>query len=146
MMDERNLLTLIVLSLILISLFLPIYDRTNGFHNLIFDDYILTWYDGRSPANFHMVKNIIENGSISFSKGYLIGDIPVENHYDFFEKDGRYYPNFFFFGDYIYTSILYFFSFSSDILHHPALPSSIVQKVQSSIASLIVLLVPPSVF
>jgi hypothetical protein len=115
MKNEHILLVFLILSFIFIVLSLPIYDRINGFHNIVLDDYILTWYDGRSPANFHIIKNIIKNGSISFTKGYLIGDIPVENHYDFLEEDGKYYPAYFFFGDYIYASILYFFQFSSDI-------------------------------
>jgi len=115
MKNEYIFLTFLILPLLLVLLFLPIYDQVNGFHNIIQDEYILTWYDGRSPANFHIIKNIMENGSISFSKGYLIGDILVENHFDFFEKDERYYPAYFFFGDYVYASILYFFSFPSDL-------------------------------
>ena len=116
MIKKELLQVLIVITLfIFISLFLPVYDQLNGFHNIILDNYSLIWYDGRSPANFHIIKNIMENKSVSFSKGYLIGNIPVENHYDFFERDGRYYPAYFFFGDYIYASALYFFPFSSDV-------------------------------
>jgi len=78
----------------------------NGFHNLIFDNYELTWYDGRSPANFYIIKNILEKKTISFSKGYLIGGIKVENNMDFYEIHGSYYPIFNFLGDYVYAGIL----------------------------------------
>ena len=105
---EFSQLSIVIALFILISLFLPIYDQFNGFHNLILDDYKLTWYDGRSPANFHIIKNMIENRSISFPEGYFIGNIQVENHYDFIGKDGTFYPLFDFLGNSIYAGILYF--------------------------------------
>jgi len=108
-------LFLIVLSFISISLFLPIYDTINGFHNLILDKYQLIWYDGKSPANFYLVKNIIERNSISFPKGYLFDNIQVENLIDFFEVDGRFYPQFNPISNYLYATILYSFSLTTDI-------------------------------
>jgi len=75
----------------------------------------MTWYEGRSPANFYLTKNIMENGSISFPKGYLIGDIPVENFFDFFEIDGKFYPKFNFLGNYPYATILCIFSPSTNL-------------------------------
>jgi hypothetical protein len=114
-MNEHIFLMLIILSFILVCLFLPIYDQINGFHNIILDNYNLTWYDGRSPANFHMTQNIMKNGSILFPKGYLIGGIKVENLYDFIEIGDIFYPKFNFYGSLIYASILYFIPLNTEL-------------------------------
>ena len=79
---------------IIFSVFLPIYDATNGLHNVIFDNYKLVWYDGRSPANVHLILNLVQNASVSFPKGYSIDGSKIENNFDFKEIGGRYYPRF----------------------------------------------------
>jgi hypothetical protein len=105
----------VILSFIILALFLPLYDTINSFHNIILDDYKLTWYDGRSPLNFYLIKNIINGNSITFNKGQLLGNMKVEEYYDFFECNGKFYPIFNFIPDYIYAAILYPFSQVSDI-------------------------------
>jgi hypothetical protein len=112
--DSTSIL-IIIISFLSISIFLPIYDSTNGFHNLIFDDYKLTWYDGRSPINFYLIKNLIENHSASFQKGYKLGEMFVENFYDLIEKNNNYYPRYNIYGNYIYAAILYFINYQSDL-------------------------------
>jgi hypothetical protein len=94
---------------------LPVYDNVNGFHNLFFDNYKLTWYDGKSPDNFYIIKNILEGKSIFFPKGYLINNIKVEDNVDFIEKNGFFIPIYGSFSNYIYAGILYFIPFSSDL-------------------------------
>jgi len=112
--DREDLfLSFVIVFFILFSIIIPMYGNVNGFHNLIFDNYKLTWYDGRSPANFYITKNLLENKSIFFPRGYLIGDIPVENLFDFVQKDGNFFPMYNFLGNYVYAGILYFIPFSS---------------------------------
>jgi hypothetical protein len=106
---------IIAILFVIFSIVLPIYDNVNGFHNLIFDDYKLTWYDGRSPLNFYLIKNMIENGSTSFQRGYLINDIRIEDYYDFIEKDNKYYPIFSYLSDYFFAGILYKIPFFTDL-------------------------------
>jgi|GEM_PF-2070535 len=102
---------------ILFSISLPIYDKVNGFHNLLFDNFKLVWYDGRSPLNFYIIKNIIKENKISFEKGYLIDGIPVESFFDLRrnENDGRYYPVFSVLSNYIFAAILYPFRSLDDL-------------------------------
>lgn len=107
---------MLALSFIFFSILLPSYDNVNGFHNLIFDNYNLTWYDGRSPANFYVVKSIIENRSFSFPEGYLIGNMRIENHFDFIRtKNGRFFPIFNYPVDYLYASVLALFPITSNL-------------------------------
>ena len=113
---EFFLLFFIILFFIVIVISLPIYDEFNGFHNIIFDNYTLKWYDGRSPINFYLTRNLIENGYIFFSKGNVIGSMTVENYFDFFYKNGVFYPKFNFIGSYTYAFILYIFYPLTDIL------------------------------
>jgi hypothetical protein len=114
-LKECYLIACVILFFILFSLFLPVYDEINGFHNLITDNYSLTWYDGRSPLNFYLIKNIIQNNSISFPRNYTINNMHVENFYDLSEKNGNFYPNYSFLGNYVYALFLKPFSFSSDL-------------------------------
>lgn len=106
---------IIAILFVIFSIALPVYDNVNGFHNLIFDNYKLTWYDGRSPLNFYLIKNIIENGSTSFQRGHLINDIRIEDYYDFIEKDNKYYPIFSYLSDYFFAGILYKIPFFTDL-------------------------------
>lgn len=112
--DNKVIVFIILISFFIISISLPIYDNVNGFHNLLFDDYELTWYDGKSPLNFHIIKNILEGKSIFFPEGYLIGNIKVEKFFDFREKDGSFFPKFNFLSNYIYAGILYLIPLSSN--------------------------------
>jgi hypothetical protein len=116
MKNDLFISLLIVSFFVIFSVFLPIYDNINGFHNLIFGKYELTWYDGKSPANFYIIKNILEGKSIFFPKGYLIGNIQVENCVDFFEKDGSFFPIFNSLSNYIYAVFLSIVYPSSDLL------------------------------
>jgi len=109
-------LSLLIASIfILTSIFLPVFDYVNGFHNLIFDNYNLAWYDGKSPANFYIVKNILEGKSIFFPKNYLIGEIKAEDYFDFVEKNDSYFPVFNFYPNYVYAGILYPIAISSNL-------------------------------
>ena len=113
--DEKLLLISIIVLFFIFSILLPMYDRENGFHNIFFDDYKLIWYDGRSPLNFYLIKNIIQNNFISFEKGTIINNMKVEDYFDFTEKNGKYYPTFSLFGDYVFADVLKFIPFSDDI-------------------------------
>lgn len=109
------ILFLVIIIVIITSFLLPIFDNVNGFYNIFLNDYNLTWYDGRSPLNFYLIKNIIENGSASFPKGYLIGNMLAENYFDLSYVNGRYLPTYSISTDYIFAGILYFFHFSTNI-------------------------------
>ena len=88
--NEKIFPFFISLSFIFLALLLPLYDEINGWHNLILDNYNLTWYDGRSPVNFYLIKNLVEGKPLYFQKGFMLGFIPVEEHFDFY-KAGEVY-------------------------------------------------------
>lgn len=107
--------SLLALSFFTISILLPSYNEENGFFNLIFDDYVIVWRDGRSPANFHITKNIIEGKGIHFPRGYLIDNIKIENYFDFLEVDGVFRPVFNYLANYIYAYVLSIFPISNQL-------------------------------
>lgn len=112
---ENLLFFIIILLFFVFSMLLPVYDNENGFHNIFFDNYKLIWYDGRSPLNFYLIKNIVQNNSISFEKGSVINNMLIENYFDLTEKNGKYYPRFSLFGNFIFSGILKFIPFETDI-------------------------------
>jgi len=116
-------LALIACSVFLvISIFLPIYDGTNGLHNLIFDNYTLVWYDLRTPTNFFLILNILENNSISFPQGYILGNIPIEIcTVDFVKIKNRYYPVFPIFYLFMFIPILKILPRSPQIIYFKCL-------------------------
>ncbi len=100
---------------ILFSILLPIYDEVNGFYNLIFDEYELTWHDGRSPLNFHFISNFLMNKQISFSKEYFMNNQLQNYLFDLIEINGKYYLRYPAIGNYIFIGMLYFFPLSSNL-------------------------------
>lgn len=106
---------IIAFSFLIVSIFLPIYDKINGLYNQIFDKYKIIGPDDSTLSNFYLTRNIIGKKSISFPKGYIIAQTKVENNVDFCEVNSSFYPRFNFFGSYIYAGILYIFSISTEL-------------------------------
>ena len=98
-----------------LCILLPVYDEVNGFHNIILDEYNLTWYDMRSPMNFFLIKKILQNNSISFQKGDKIAGVSVENLYDLFQINEKFKPCYSFQGNYVFAGILKFLPISTDL-------------------------------
>jgi len=105
----------IILIFVLVAVLMTTYDEINGAHNIFFDNYKLIWYDGRSPANFHLILNFMQNKSFSFPEGYLLNNHKIENDYDFKKFGTRYYPIFDIFPTLIYSFILSPFQFQSQL-------------------------------
>ena len=108
-------LLFVIVVFLLLTIFLPVYDEVNGFHNIILDEYNLTWYDMRSPMNFFLIKNILQNNSITFRKGDKIAEISVENLYDLSKVNEKFRPNYSFQANYIFAGILKILPISNEL-------------------------------
>lgn len=113
--------SIIVFVLAVISI--PVYDSTNGLHNIFFDSYKIVWSDGRSPANFYLIRNLIQGKGISFTPDFVFRDTPAKDNYDFYEFNGRYFPIFGLQPDYLFSLILKPFNFlmTSDLAIYKAI-------------------------
>ena len=106
---------------LLFSVLLPSYNSVNGFYNKLFNNYQLTWVDGRSPSTFNVIKQLINTNSIGFPKGYLIDERPVELNYDFSEIGDKFYPTFNTYPHYFFAFFLMPFKGSSDLVLYKAM-------------------------
>jgi hypothetical protein len=113
--SDRFLSFIAALFFILFSMLLPIYDEINGIHNPIFSEYKLVWYDGRSPLNFHIILNLIKNGTAFFPEDYKINDFPIKWDFDLVRVGDVYKPIYNYLPLYLFTTLFYFVPFQTEL-------------------------------
>ena len=116
-LKHRDLVFALAATLIffLIAVSVPVYDATNGLHNVFFGDYKIVWQDGRSPENFYIIKDMISDKPAVFPPDFVFRDVAAKDNYDFFESNGKYIPLFNTRPTYLFAIILKPFNFLSDL-------------------------------
>jgi len=113
--NELIIAFFIALLFFVISLLLPVYDRVNGFHNLIFDQYELIFHDGISPINFHSIKKLLEGKPPYFEEDYDFGPFQAQECVGLITINGVYKPAYNMLHAYLYKGVLGFFHFTSEL-------------------------------
>lgn len=103
------------------AILLPSFNAADGLYNKFFDNYKIFWADGRTPSNFALIRNIITSHGISFPKGYIIYDKPVEANYDFWQIGTKFYPTFSYYSDYFFAFFLFAFRTLPDLTLYKAI-------------------------